>query len=132
MRYRSTSWRRQGNNKESILHLTLILTPLFLLWLIAMLYVGPTYFRRLGQLIDRLKSHHSDEFERLGRPSLKMLEMTIGSGVAIVLFVVRKNYLALSDDELTDLGDSARSRLIFSMIGPLIVTIMLPISAMQA
>ncbi len=114
------------------MNLSLLLAPLFLLWLLAMLYVGPSYFRRLGQFIDRLESHHNPEFERLGRPSLKMLKMTMGSAMAVVWFVLRKGYLQLSDAEITRLGNSTRSRLLFSMAGLLIPFVMLPLSASQA
>ena len=62
----------------------MLLAPLFILWLLAMLYIAPTYVRRPGQLIDRLHSHHNDEFERLRRPSLKTLRMTMRSAMAVV------------------------------------------------
>ena len=101
--------------------MAMLLAPLLILWLLAMLYVGPSYFRRLGQLIDRLEKHHNSEFERLGRPSLKMLRMTMGSTLAVVWFVLRKDYLQLPDDETTQLGNATRSRLMFSLAGALIV-----------
>lgn len=113
------------------MNLAMLLAPLLILWLLAMLYVGPSYFRRLEQLIDRLESHHDSEFERLGRPSLKMLKMTMGSAMAVVWFVLRRDYLRLSDAETTRLGHSTRSRLLFSMAGPLIMFVMLPITASQ-
>ena len=86
-----------------------------------MLYIGPTYFERLGKLIERLKSHHESEFRRLGEPSLGMLEMKMRSTAAVVWFVLRKDYRELADPEMVRLGDATRIRLFFSLAGVFIV-----------
>ena len=96
-----------------------------------MLYVGPSYFRRLGQLIDRLKSHHASEFERLGRPSLSLMTATIGSALAVLWFVIREDYLQLADAETTKLGNAVRNRLLFGLLGPVVVTLAMPIASSQ-
>ena len=48
-------------------------------WLVAMLCVGPGYFRRLHELIARLAEHDPEACEGLGRPSLDILTTQIGS-----------------------------------------------------
>ena len=96
-------------------------TVLFLLgWLLAMLYIGPSYFRRLRELIDLLSKHHPSTFGRLGQPSLDLLKMQIGSSASLVSFVLRKAYLDLDDPEATRIGNAARWRLLFSFSGALI------------
>ena len=111
--------------------LPMSLAPLLVLWLLAMLYVGPSYFRCLRLLIAQLESHHRSEFERLGRPSLSISSMAVGSTTALVWFVLRKDYLRLSDPETTRLGNSTRNRLLFSLAGALIVFAILLTSAIQ-
>ena len=105
---------------------------LLVFWLLAMLYVGPTYFRRLGALIERLENQHATEYERLGRPSLNPLQMNIGSTYALVRFVLSKDYQQLSDSEVTRLGNAARSRLLFSLSGILLVLLIMFLSPTQA
>jgi len=67
-------------------------------------------------LIQNLKSNHADTFSSLGQPSLSLLDMRIRSTWAMVMFVLRKNYLALCDDDATELGNAVRWRLIYSLI----------------
>ena len=107
----------------------LYIAPMFILWLLAMLYVGPSYFRRLGQLIARLESHHAAVFDRLGRPSLSMLKMTIGSSASTVWFVLQRDYRRLEDDEAIRLGDSVWRRLICQLAGFIFIVIAFPIAA---
>jgi hypothetical protein len=98
-----------------------IFALLLVFWLVAMLYVGPTYFRCLGQLMERLKSHHYSKFELLGEPSMSILEMKMSSTAAVVWFVLRKDYRELADPEIVRLGDATRIRLLFSLAGVFIV-----------
>jgi hypothetical protein len=107
----------------------LYLPLIFILWLLAMLYVGPSYFRRLRQFIDRLKSHHESVFEQLGRPSLALLKMSMGSSLSTVWYVARKDYRHLSDDELIRLGDSVWIRLVLWVAGFVYMAIAFPIMA---
>lgn len=107
----------------------LYIAPIFILWLLAMLYVGPSYFRRLGLFTDRLESHHKSVFERLGHPTLSLLKMNLGSSVSTVWFVVRKEYRQLPDDELLRLGDSVWVRLMLWVAGFVYIIIAFPIAA---
>ena len=105
--------------------ITTILSTLFVLWLLVMLYVGPTYYRRLGALVNRLERDHCFEYQQLGRPSQKSSKMMEGSEWEVALFVLRKDYLQLSDAEATRLGNAVRTRLIFIFSGPLLLIVML-------
>lgn len=107
----------------------LYIAPLFILWLLAMLYVGPSYFRRLGQFIDRLESHHEELFERLGRPSLALSAIAIGNSFSTAWFVARKQYRQLDDDEIKRLGDAVWTRLMFSVAGLVFTVVAFPITA---
>jgi hypothetical protein len=89
----------------------------FVGWLLAMLYVLPTYFRRLRELVDLLSNRHPDTFERLGRPSLDLLKTQIGSTANLVFFVLRKDYLELDDPDVARSGHAARWRLLLSLAG---------------
>lgn len=86
-----------------------------LLYLISLLYVLPSYYRRLDKIFERLREHHAAAFSNLGEPSLSILDMNIRSTMEAVMFVVRKRYRALDDPELTGLGDAARWRLLYSI-----------------
>ncbi len=107
----------------------LYIAPIFVLWLLAMLYVGPSYFRRLGQFISRLESHHEGVFEELGRPSLSLTAIRVGNSWSTVWFVARKAYRQLGDDEIDRLGDSVWIRLMFCNAGAVFTLIAFPLAA---
>ncbi len=95
-----------------------------MLYLISLLYVLPTYFRRLDQLIGHLRSNHEGIYSELGAPSLSFLDSTIRGTYSIAMFVVRKDYLALDDKRITELGNAARWRLLYSLL-----TVLVPLGA---
>ena len=94
----------------------ILLAALIFGYLISLLYVLPSYFRRLGSLIERLKNYHSDIYSELGEPSLSVLDIRMRSAWALVMFVLRKRYLVVNDDNVIDLGNAARWRLIYGML----------------
>ncbi len=101
----------------------------FVLWLLAMLSVGPPYFRRLRLFFDRLESHHQSEFTRLGRPSLSLLRKNIGSDISALRFISRKMYADLPDEDLVRLGESVRIRLFLWAAGIVYFLVAMPIMA---
>lgn len=107
----------------------LFIAPIFILWLVAMLYVGPSYFRRLGQFIARLESHHERVYDRLGQPSLSLADIRISSTLPTVWFVARKKYGELADEKIVQLGDAVRIRLLISMAGIVYLVVAIPIAA---
>ena len=88
-----------------------------LFWLLSMLYVGPTYLRRLGSLMEHIKSQHQDLYQQLNRPSLSIRDSTIGGQISIVKFVLLKHYESLEDDTGQRLAKEARWRLLYSIAG---------------
>ena len=90
------------------MQLEFVVAPLMVVWLIAMMYVGPSYFRRLKELIERLIEHHPAEYERLGRPSIEMQPTRMASTDSIEHYVLKKFYTDLEDPELNRLGDAMR------------------------
>ena len=107
----------------------LFIAPIFILWLLAMLYVGPSYFRRLGQFISRLESDHEEVFERLGRPGLSLTKLKMGNSWSTVWFVARKEYRSLDDDEIVRIGDSVRVRLMVWVAGFAYIIAAMPVLA---
>ena len=101
----------------------------FILWLIAMLYVGPSYFTRLRQFINRLESHHEAVFDRLGRPGLSLTALRTRNSWSTVWFVARKEYRRLDDDEIVRIGDAVWLRLMLWVGGFAYIVIALPIMA---
>ena len=93
-----------------------------LFWLVSMLYVGPTYFRRLGSLIEHVKEKHEDVYEILGRPSFSMMDTTTRGQIGILKFILRKEYLSLEDQVATELAEEVRWRLAFCVIGFFLLT----------
>ena len=91
-----------------------------LVYLISLLYVMPTYFRRLAKLITHLQTNHPGVYSQLGNPSLSMLDSNIRSTTRLVMFVLRKDYCHLGDGTATDLANAARWRMLYSMLGALI------------
>jgi len=77
-----------------------------------LLYVGPTYFRRLRLFIARLQSDHRSTFEALHRPSLSIRKIKVESAYAVTAYVLRRRYLRLQDETLAELGDAVRWRLV--------------------
>jgi len=93
------------------------LTFWLLFFLISMLYIGPTYYRRLGSLIDVLKTRHPEVFEELHRPSLVFMDITVRNSMSMIGFVLNQQYRKLDDEEAIQYGDEARWRLIYHIIG---------------
>ena len=90
-----------------------------ILYLVSLLYVGPTYFRILDRLISHLKADHPDMFSQMGGPSLSLLDSNIRSTSRLVAFVLRKGYKSLNDRAAEELGEAARWRLIYCLAGML-------------
>ena len=107
----------------------LLLPGPFLLWLLAMLYVGPSYFRRLRLFLDRLEGHHQPVFESIGRPGLSLLLRNPGSDMSAIIYISRRKYRDLPDEEVVRLGDSVRIRLILWVAGMTYFLVAMPIMA---
>ena len=63
---------------------TRLLASLFLLWWLAMLYVGPSYFRRLGQLMDWVDARDG-EGDRVKASTVALLAFLSLAGCATTL-----------------------------------------------
>jgi hypothetical protein len=107
------------------MQLEFIVAPLMVVWLLAMMYVGPSYFRRLRDLIERLAEQHAAEYERLGRPSIEIQPTRMASTASIERYVLEKRYTELEDAELTRLGNALRWRLQFMASGILFPLLMI-------
>ena len=86
-----------------------------MLYLVSLLYVLPSYFRRLDELVSHLESNLPDVYLDLGKPSLSLLDSSIRSTSSLVMFVLRKQYLTLNDSVTSKLGNAARWRIIYFM-----------------
>ena len=94
--------------------------------LLAMLYVGPSYFRRLGQLIEILRTDSPEIYEQLGRPSISFLDINIRSSMAMVSYVLRRKYSSLACERTRHLAESIRNRL-FAWVIPFLLFAIAPI-----
>ena len=94
-----------------------------------LLYAGPSYFRRLRVFIDLLERGHRSTFEMLHEPDLAFANVTIRSAFAVATYVIRRGYVVLQDEALTDLGDAVRWRLIASLVTVLSITIVVPLAS---
>jgi hypothetical protein len=98
----------------------------FFVWLVSMLYVGPSYFRRLRKLIDALATEESELYETLGRPTLSFLDSRIRSTVALLDYVLRGKYSTLKSQAIRSLAASVRLRLLFWVAPFVLLTVSFP------
>ena len=88
---------------------------LFILDLLALLFVGPMYFRALSKLLDYLKSEKTEIWDELGRPSL-ITNNSISSTISTIKYIVNKSYISSHDKNLINLADRTRQLFYLSMI----------------
>lgn len=88
---------------------------LFIFDLLALLFVGPMYFRALGKLLDYIKTEKIEIWDELGRPSL-VTNNSISSSISTIKYLVKKSYMSSHDTNLINLADRARQLFYLSTI----------------
>ena len=91
-------------------------SELMLLLLASLLYFGPAYFGRIDKFIYVLKSEFPRVFDELGSPSGSFFKSSVADSSAILIYVLKREYRALGNDVITDLGNSARLRLLIPLV----------------
>ncbi len=73
------------------------------------------WFGRVRRLYSALEQRHEGKYASMGRPSLFMRN-NLETNIALIRFLLRKEYLALGDSEIAEQGASMRAHFIIQNI----------------
>jgi len=104
---------------------------LFILDLLALLFVGPMYFRALGKLLAYLKSEKTEIWDELGRPSL-VNNNSISNSISTIKYLVKQSYNSSHDIKLINLASRARQLFYLSTIMTIFLFIFINLSMIDA
>lgn len=79
----------------------------FIFDLLALLLIGPMYFRALGKLLDYIKSEQPEIWDELGRPSL-VTNNSIHNSISTIRYLIKRSYKDNRDINLVNLANRAR------------------------
>jgi len=74
------------------------------------------WFGRVQRLFSALEQRHQDKYIAMGSPSL-LVRNDIETNIALMRFLLRKEYLALDDSAIATQGASMRAHLIGHLAG---------------
>ena len=82
--------------------------------LLCNLFAMPIYYSFLSRFLDNLRNAHSKDWERLGSPTL-ILNNSIQNSTNLLVYITRRSYLEIGDDDLRRLGNKTRTFLFLSL-----------------